>query len=93
MLRLRTPVCLRRLEDPPPDPCVLAPTYYYSFVEFVFNVKCIFIPLKNEPNYYRICSNLASSVLLHLFFILNSEVFVDGGGGAKMFLAPGRRVP
>jgi len=38
-----------------------------------------FIPLKNELNNYRICSTFASSALLHLFFISNLEVFVDGG--------------
>jgi len=50
-----------------------------------------FIPLKNEPNTYIVCSTLASSALLHLFFTSNTEVFVDGG--AKIFLAPGRRAP
>jgi len=45
-----------------------------------------------EKNNYSKCSAFASFVLLHLFFTSNSVVFVDGGG-ARMFLAPGRKVP
>jgi len=37
----RTPICLRRLGAPPPDPRVVTPAYYYNFIEFVSNVKCI----------------------------------------------------
>jgi len=51
----------------------------------------LFIPLKNDPNNYRICSTFAFSTLLHLFFTSNSVVFVDEG--SKMLLSSGRRVP
>jgi len=37
------------------------------------------------------CSTLVSSALFHLFFTSSSVVFVDGG--ARMFLAPVRRLP
>jgi len=45
---------------------------------------------KKENNYSK-CSIFAPSALLHLFYALNSVNFVDGG--ARIFLAPGRRVP
>jgi len=47
-----------------------------------------FITLKKEQNNYSKYSAVASSALLHRFF--NSDFVV---GGAKRFLAPGRRVP
>jgi len=52
---------------------------------------CGFFALKEEKNNYNKCSAFASFAILHLFFTLNSVVFVDVG--ARIFLAPGRRVP
>jgi len=34
-LRPRNPDCFRPLGDPPPNPRVVIPTYYYKFVEFI----------------------------------------------------------
>jgi len=48
-----------------------------------------FIALK-QNNKYSKRSVFASFALLHLFFTLNSIVFVDGG--ARIFLVPGRTV-
>jgi len=41
VLRPRTPVGLRRLGDPPPNPRVVTLTCYYNFVKFVSSVKCV----------------------------------------------------
>jgi len=38
-----------------------------------------FIPLKKETRNCSKCSAFASSVLLHLYFNLNSVIFVEGG--------------
>jgi len=75
---------------PPPDPRFVTPAYYYNFVEFVSNAKCIIIPLKKETSNYSKCSAFASSALLPIFHS-NSLSFVERG--ARIFLAPGRRVP
>jgi len=49
------------------------------------------ITLKKEQNNYNKCSAFAFSALLQLFFTSNFVVFVEGG--ARIFFAPGRRVP
>jgi len=50
-----------------------------------------FITLEKEQNNSGTCSTFTSSALLRLFFTLNSAVFMTGG--AKTYLAPGRRIP
>jgi len=50
-----------------------------------------FILLKKETSNYSKCSAFASSALFHLFFNSKSVSFVEGG--ARIFFAPGRRVP
>jgi len=49
-----------------------------------------FIVLKEENTNRVSVLLLLLSHLLHLFFTLNSVVFVDGG--ARIFIAPGRKV-
>jgi len=50
-----------------------------------------FIALKEENITIVMLCFLLLSHFLHLFFILNSVVFVDGG--ARIFLAPGAGYP
>jgi len=50
-----------------------------------------FVPVEKEQNNYSKCPAYASTAILRLFFYFNSVVFV--GGGARIFLDPGRRVP
>jgi len=47
---------------------------------------------KKQVTTANVLSAFASSALLHLFFNSNSVTFVEEEGGAKIFLAPGRRV-
>jgi len=75
----RTRVCLRRLGAPLPNPCVVIPTYYYNFVEFVSSIRYILFRSKKKPSNYNKCSAFASSALLHLFFNSNSVSFVERG--------------
>jgi len=49
-----------------------------------------FIALKRRKHNYNKCFAFASFTLLAPIFTLNSVVFVDGG--ARIFIAPGRRV-
>jgi len=76
---------------PPPDPRIVTSAYYYNFVEFVSSTKCILLRLKKETNNYSKYSAFAFFALLHLFFNSNSVSFIEGG--ARIFLALGRKVP
>jgi len=76
-IRPQTPVFLRRLGAPPPDPRVVTPAYYYNFVKFVSSAKCILF--RSEKNQVTTANVFvfASSGLLHLFFNSNSVSFLD----------------
>jgi len=63
-IRPRTPIFLRWLGAPPPDPRVVTSTYYYSFVEFIASAKMRFITFKKEQYNYSKCSVL---LLPHFF--------------------------
>jgi len=69
---------------------VITPAYYCKFVEFISCANCILLPSKDNKiiavNFLR----LLLPQLSHLFFILNSIVFVDGG--CKNIFAPGRSI-
>jgi len=53
-----------------------------------------FIPLIKEPSNYSKYPAFASSRTFAPFFLnSNSVSFVEGGGGARIFLSPGRSVP
>jgi len=62
-LHLRTSVCLWRLGAEPPDPYVVTPVYYYNFLNFVSNAKCVFYPSKKD----RITTVIDLLLLFHTF--------------------------
>jgi len=76
---------------PPPDLRIVTSSYYYSFIKFISRGKCILLPLKKN----KITTvNVLFLFLLHFFtyFLLQTLYFLLTGG-ARIFLAPGRRVP
>jgi len=44
----RTPVGLRRMGAPPPDPRVVTPAYCYNLVKFISSAKCGSLPSKKN---------------------------------------------
>jgi len=76
-LRPRSPRCYSHLL------LQLCLVHFYHIIHFI---------VLKEKNNYRTVNVLLLFLpqLLHLFFTLNSTVFVDGG--ARIFLAPGRKV-
>jgi len=73
-------------------PSAVTPAYYDCFVEFISCAKCVLLPSKKEKNNY-------SKYFLFLFhphfctyFALQTLQFLLTGG-ARISLAPGRRLP
>jgi len=67
--------------NPPPNTRVVTPSYYYNFAEFVSSAKSVLLFLKKD----KIATvDVLLLLLPHLSFLLM--------GGARIFLAPGRRV-
>jgi len=47
-VKIRIPVCLRRLETTTPEPRVVTPDYYHNFVKFVSSAKYVLLPSKEN---------------------------------------------
>jgi len=75
------------LGDPPPNPRLPPGPRCFAPSPFLAQIMR-FITLKKN---YSKCSAFAFSALLHLFFTSNSVFLLTEG--ARIFLAPGRRVP
>jgi len=74
----RTPVCLRRLWAPPPDPRVVIPACYYNSIEFLSISKCIlFRSKKNQVT----TANVLPLFLSHFctYFLIQTVSFDEGG--------------
>jgi len=75
---LRAPPSNTRLPpaagDPPPDPNVVTPAYYYNFIELVSNAKMRFItPTPLKKNKITTVKNLAfASSVICTYFSLQS---------------------
>jgi len=89
-LSVGSPVCHRRLGILPPDPRFLLPPAITTVSNSFLALNMVYYPKKGQNTYSK-CSAFASTALLHLFFIKNFVVFVEGS--ARIFLAPGRKVP
>jgi len=74
-----------------PDPASLLPPVITALSISFIGLTATHYPLKNQNNSNK-CSAFTSFALLHLFFTSNSTVFMTGGG-ARIFLAPGRGLP
>jgi len=77
-------------EPRPQTSALLLPHTITTLLSLFLMLNAFYSAEKETSNYYK-CSAFASSALLHLFFNSNSVSFVEGG--ARIFLAPGSRVP
>jgi len=75
----------------PQTPPTVTLTYYYNFVEFVSSTQCDSLPSKKDKMTPVHVLLLHLFALLHLFFTSNSTDFMTGG--ARIFFAPGHRIP
>jgi len=58
----------------PPDPRVITPTYYYNFVEFISNAKCVLLPSTKKKiagEMFCLCFSCTFAPIFHFV------VFVD----------------
>jgi len=79
------PRLLRWLGAPPPDSRVVTSAYYYSFVKFISRGNAFYyLQKKNKIT----TLNLLFWLLPHFFTYFSLQT-----GGARIFLALGRRVP
>jgi len=72
-------------------PALLLLSTVTALLNVFLTLKAILLLLEKNKSPNSKCSAIASSALLRVFFTFKLCSFV--GGGAKIFFAPGRKVP